>query len=138
MTKQNKAERKKARKTLQQENMDKVSFSNELEEIAKKASIDFKGQLPSLETAIGAMYVGQLYGWKVLRIIHGSNAYSKYEKILDVKFKNICPDRGPLAEKSVGIRIADAAGGFWKVATGKIPGRTPDADDEVDIPHTDD
>lgn len=111
------------------------AFSPEIEAITRRVSLDFKGQLPVLENAIGAMYVGQLFGWKVLRIIHGSNTYSKYERMLGVKFKDICPERGPLAEKCVGLRIADAAGGFWKVATGKIPGRSPLVDNELDVPY---
>lgn len=129
---------KEERRALQKERLSTLEFHKGLDNIAKSAAFEFKGHLPSLETAIGAMYGGQIYGWKVLRIIHGSNAYAKYEKILGIKFKDVCPERGVLAERSVGLRIADAAGGFWKVATGKVPGRTPDVDDEVDIPHIED
>lgn len=107
-------------------------FNFSLEEIAKEAALNYKGSGNILESAIGAMYVGQIYGWKVLRMIHGSNTYVKYEKILGVKFKDICPDRGPLASNSIGLKIADKLGGFWKVATGKVPGRTPELDSDLD------
>ena len=100
----------------------KYKFHPELDQIIKNASHNYIGQITTLESAIGALIIGQLYGWRVLRIIHGSNTYIRYEKVFgeDFKFKDYCEDRSVLARRSVGLGLADSIKSFWKVATGKF------------------
>ena len=99
----------------------KFKFHPELDQIIKNAAHNYLGQLKTLESAIGALIIGQLYGWRILRIIHGSNTYIRYEKIFgeEFKFKDYCDDKGVLARRSVGMSLADSIKSFWKVATGK-------------------
>lgn len=79
----------------------------------------FHGQSTTLESALGAIVMGQVWGWRFLKITHSPATYKKYEKILGIRFQDICPERGELADKSIGIRIADKLNSFWAVATGK-------------------
>lgn len=119
--------------------LNKKEFHLKTEKIIKNASSDFKGQLPTLESAIGALYVGQIYGWRVLRIAHGSTSYNKYEDILKIKFNEICPEIGVLGRRSWGLRLAEKMESFWKVATGKVKTKgksliIDDGTEDPDIP----
>jgi hypothetical protein len=116
---------KEALRKIQQVDLNNLQIPTSVNDIIKEATSNFKGNLTTLESAIGAIFIGQIYGWRVLRMMHGSNTYVNYEKLLNVKFKDICPDKGPLSQRSVGLAIADKLGGFWKVVTGKVPGRSP-------------
>ena len=95
-----------------------------LEEAIQKLSKEYVGDLGVLESAVGAVLIAQLYGWKVLRMCHGSNAYAKYERMLGIKFKDECPETTDLSRKSLGLRSAEAIGNFWLVVQGKKPGRS--------------
>jgi len=114
----------------------RLEFYPSIEKIMKNAAFKFSGNLPTLESAVGAFIIGQMYGWRVLRIIHGSSTYNKYEKILGIKFSDVCPDKGVLARRSVGLRLAEHLESFWKVATGKVKtgGLTLKADEGLDVP----
>ena len=97
----------------------KLDLHPDTEKIIKNAALGFKGQLPTLEGAVGALYIGQIYGWRVLRIAHGSTTYNNYETILDIKFKDVCKPEGVLGHRSWGLRLTKSLKSFWKVATGK-------------------
>jgi hypothetical protein len=95
--------------------------------IVEKAIHDYKGQLPEIERAIGILFVGEQFGWKVIYLVHDKKTIRKYQKILGVNFREVFPERGPLAHRSVALTLADRAGNFWKSVTGQIPGiRKPD------------
>jgi len=96
-------------------------------EIFDKAIKEFRGQLPTLEAAIGAYIVGQKLGWKPLLLVHDKKTISKYEKILGISFRKELPDVGELAEKSIAWHAAQKVSNFWKAVKGEIPGiRTPE------------
>ena len=91
------------------------------------AITNFKGQLPTLEAAIGALLAGEKFGWKVLYLVHDKSTIRKYEKVLDVNFKDILPDETPLSHKSVAWIAVQKVSNFWKAVKGEIPNiRTPD------------
>lgn len=94
-------------------------LNEEQNETIKKSLDEYRGHVPTLEAAIGAIFVGHRYGWRVLKIVHSPATYRKYEKILGIKFQDICPERGELAHRSLGLAIADKLNSFWAVATGK-------------------
>ncbi len=101
----------------------RLQLHPDTEEIIRNAVTSFEGISTTLESAIGALIFGQFYGWRVLRIVHSSSTYNKYEKILGIKFTDICAPEtdgiGPLAKWNFGYRYADKINSFWKVATGK-------------------
>ena len=98
----------------------------ELIDIIDKAIETYNGDCSILQSAIGALHFGTKFGWRVLRISHSSHSYSKYEKILGISFKEICPERTALSSRSVALKLADSIGNFWGVAKGEIPGKTPE------------
>lgn len=63
--------------------------------------------------------IGRLYGWRVLKMIHNPSTYRKYEKILGLKFTDICPERTDLSYKSRGLAAADKMNSFWAVVRGE-------------------
>ena len=94
-------------------------------EIINKASHNFHGLLDELETAIGMMMIGRLYGWRVLVLIHSKKTVKKYEEILGINVREMFEEEGPHTYKSVGYSIAQTLGNFWKAVSGetKIEGR---------------
>ena len=93
--------------------------------IVDKASSNFSGNLNELESAIGMLHLGGLFGWKVLVLIHNKRTIRKYEEILGINIREYFPEEGPLAEKSLGYTAAKKLGDFWKAVRGevKIEGR---------------
>lgn len=91
----------------------------QLELIEKRAIIQFRGMLDELESALGMLRMGHHIGWKVLYMIHSKKTIRKYEEILDIKIRDIFPDEGPSAGRSVGLDIAKRFSNFWKVVSGE-------------------
>ncbi len=80
----------------------------------------FRGVGTTLESALGALVLGQFFGWRVLKILHNPATYRSYEKVLGVEFKNVCPEITELGKKkSVGYAITEKLGSFWAVVMGK-------------------
>lgn len=113
----------KREKTIAQLNLLPL-LDDDLEHLMKSAAYDFSGNMQILQNAFGALCIGRIYGWRVLRLVLDKSSYSKYQKLLNVKFTEACPERGVLADRSIALGIADAVGNFWKVVSGDIPGRT--------------
>lgn len=95
--------------------------------IVDSAMAKFQGNSSELESAIGALFVGRKFGWKVLFLIHSKLTIRKYEKILGITFRDVLPETGPLAKKSLAWVAVEKLGGFWKVVKGEKPGvKTPE------------
>lgn len=92
----------------------------QLEQIEMRAVIHFSGQLDELESALGMLRLGHHLGWKVLYMIHSKKTIRKYEEILDIKIRDIFPEKGPSADRSVGLNVAERFSNFWKVVSGEI------------------
>lgn len=94
---------------------------------------DFKGQFTTLESALGALIMGQHFGWRILKICHTPATYRSYEKILGIKFQDVCPEITALGKrKSIGYAIAQKLGSFWAVIMGrkKVPNKGGLANEE--------
>jgi len=92
----------------------------QLQTIEDKAITNFVGMIDELEAALGMLRIGHHFGWKVIYMVHSKNTVRKYEEILDIKVREIFPERGPSAGRSVGLTIADKFSNFWKVVSGEI------------------
>lgn len=81
---------------------------------------NFQGIGTTMESALGALILGQYFGWRVLKLLHNPATYRNYEKALGIKFQDHCP---PITEngkkKSIGYAITEAIGSFWAVIMGK-------------------
>jgi hypothetical protein len=84
-------------------------------EIVEAACDAYIGDVTILESAVGALVIGRLFGWHCLRLIHPA-AFKKYESILLIKFREELPERGPFADKVNAMRMFDQAVAFWRVA----------------------
>ncbi|MDD2770352.1 MAG: hypothetical protein PHT19_16645 [Methylococcus sp.] len=81
---------------------------------------DFQGVGTTLESAIGALVMGQYFGWRVLKLLHNPATYRRYEKALGIKFSDVCPEITELGKKkSIGYAITQKLGSFWAVIMGK-------------------
>lgn len=74
---------------------------------------NYQGDATVLGNALGALVLGRYVGWRVLRVVYSSPAYTKYQKILGIQFKDVLRERDIYAKKSLGLRILDEVGGFW-------------------------
>lgn len=90
----------------------------ELSERIENITKDYAGSVHDLYSAIGVLAVGDKLGWRVLRITLGRGTYSKYQKILDVDFKEAFPEEGVHARKSLGLDIVKKLNNFWNVVKG--------------------
>lgn len=81
----------------------------------------FAGQYGELESAVGMQYLGRLFGWKVLMLVHNKRTIRKYEEILGIDIQKEFPAIGPLVSKSVGYSVVEKLGAFWKAVSGDVP-----------------
>jgi len=79
------------------------------------------GDLHDLEAAIGFMFVGYYYGWRVLHIIHSKRTVNKYESLLGIDVKEAFPAEGPYVHRSQGYMMFEKITNFWKAINGDIP-----------------
>ncbi len=85
----------------------------------EKITTDFRGQFDELESALGMLMMGRLVGWKVIVLIHNKRTIRKYEEILGISIREEFEPEGPLAHKSLGLKIATELGNFWKAVSGE-------------------
>jgi len=89
--------------------------------IIDEVSVKFKGQLNDLEGAIGALLVGRHLGWRPLYLMHDRKKIKKYEDILGVDFREVLPEIGEKATKSIAWGAFQKFNNFWKAVNGNIP-----------------
>lgn len=88
-----------------------------LNEIVRAAWDEFHGDTTVLESAVGALVVGRIVGWKAVRLMHSGRTFKRYEEILGVKFREVLPDLTKESDRMNGIRLAKKLGKFWQVVT---------------------
>jgi len=97
-----------------------------LDKAINQACDEYHGSFQGLSSAIGALVAGQIYGWHVIRIAISTGTCIKYERVLGIKFAQFCPERGRLAYRSWGLKLADTVSDFWGAVNGRIPGKRSD------------
>lgn len=90
-----------------------------LEHIDKVAS-EYIGDISHLSSAIGAVMLGRVYGWRVIRIITSSKIYTRHQRILSLDFKQVLPEETEFSKKSIGYSIAKKLDKFWDVVNSKF------------------
>ena len=99
----------------------------ELIALIDHATKRYSGLMTTLEAAIGVLLVGRNMGWKPMLLIHDKKTLRKYERVLGVQFRDVLPEVGPWANKSMAWRAVQKVGNFWKAVKGEIPNiRSPD------------
>lgn len=85
----------------------------------EKKAAEFVGDIPTFESAWGALLLGVQYGWKVMFLVHSQNTIKKYEEITGIKFRDICEPETYLSRKSVGYKALQTVTSFWKAVRGE-------------------
>lgn len=97
-----------------------LNLSAEQEQILLQNIKEYRGVGTTLESALGALIMGQYFGWRVLKILHNPLTYRRYEKILGIKFQDVCPEATHYSNtRSVGYAITQKLGSFWAVVMGR-------------------
>ncbi len=97
-----------------------LALDDETEQKILQNIREFRGVGTTLESALGALIMGQYFGWRVLKILHNPATYRRYEKVLGVEFKDVCPEITEFGQKkSIGYAITEKLGSFWAVVMGK-------------------
>lgn len=94
--------------------------SDELNNIEREAIAKFEGSISVLTSALGYLRIGHQVGWRVLVLTHNKRTIRNYEEILGIKTKEFFPENAPGAERSIGLKMADTLGNFWKAVSGDI------------------
>ncbi len=97
-----------------------AKHTQELNNIARHAIAKYTGQIPTLETAIGMLFIGDHFGWRALSIIHSKRTIRKYEQILDIKIKDFFPEETKTSDRSIGYATSKKISNFWKAVSGEI------------------
>ena len=89
--------------------------------VAMRAIMSFKdGDTGELESALGMLYMGHAFGWKVIYIAHSISTVRKYEKILGIVAKDDFPATTNHSERVRGFRMSEKVSNFWKAVKGEI------------------
>lgn len=91
-----------------------------LYEIERNALSRFEGSIEEYEAAVGMLHLGHHVGWKPLVLIHNKRTIRKYEEILGINIRDLFPEEGPSADRSMGYVIAKKLGNFWKAVSGEL------------------
>ena len=85
-----------------------------------RAVAKFSGDVHELESAVGVLFVGYLFGYRFIRLVHNKRTLKRYEGILGISFKNLFDDLGPAAYRSAGLANASEFSNFWRVVSGDV------------------
>jgi len=105
-------------------------------DLIEQAMANCTDDLTVLESAVGALFLCQLYGWKIARMIHSPNTYKKYQQILKVNFEEVSEPYGPIAERANVYKIEQSLKNisrpFSKISRGElsVPGGRTKIDPE--------
>lgn len=75
---------------------------------------DYKGDISNFYEAVGMVVVGRLFGWRVIRLVSSGRSWTFTTKLFG-DLKELLPERGAYAYKSVGLKIADDLGEYWEI-----------------------
>jgi hypothetical protein len=96
-------------------------LTHEQAEQIEQVCTDFQGQLDDLYKAVGMIVVGQLYGWKVMRLVSSRSTWTTATKLFGDP-KTLMEDEGKLWKKSCGYSfIKQSEKLYWDFVRGHAP-----------------
>lgn len=76
---------------------------------------DGRGAFGEIESAIGALIMGQMFGYRVLELVHSGATRKKYCKLLGVEsFRDVCPATGVYSQRHHLFRAMGAVSDWWR------------------------
>jgi len=94
----------------------------QLVEIVDRAIKEFRGDTTKLRLAIGYLFLTRQLGWKVTLLMHDKRTIKQYEEILQINSRDLFPEVGVWAHKSIAWRALGKMADFWKAVKGEIKG----------------
>ncbi|MEI2802150.1 MAG: hypothetical protein V9E84_00065, partial [Trichococcus flocculiformis] len=70
-------------------------------------------------TWFGCLVVGRFFGWRVVRLTVSRRMWMLVSRSFGDP-KEWMPERGPLARKSLGLKVVDKLGDYWDFINGAI------------------
>lgn len=89
-----------------------------MDEIEQRAIANYYGDMSTLESALGMLKIGYQYGWRPMVLLHSKSTIKKYEAILGIKIREEFPEEGPIAHRSMALKISKKLNNFWKIVSG--------------------
>jgi hypothetical protein len=101
---------------------------HDLSDRISEAILDYSGDLTVLESAIGALFLAKTFGWQVVRLIHSTKTYTKYERLLSAglsdgkrfRFADHFEKETEQSDRSFAFKLTKTIDSFWKVARGEV------------------
>lgn len=76
---------------------------------------DGKFNLTEVESAIGALLVGQMFGYRVLELTHAGVTRRKYCRLLGIKsFRDVCPETAVYTQRHFLFRVMGSMSDWWR------------------------
>ena len=76
---------------------------------------DGHGAFGEIESAIGALIMGQMFGFRVLELVHSAATRRKYCKLLGIEsFRDVCPATGVYSQRHHLFRAMGAVSDWWR------------------------
>lgn len=93
------------------------------DEVARKivrGCHEYIGQIDHFYEAVGMVVVGQLFGYRVMRLVSSRRCWATASKIFgDLSNGQIMPEKGDCTHRSLGYSIVKEIGGYWEIISGK-------------------
>ena len=68
-----------------------------------------------IESAIGALVMGQMFGYRVLELVHSGTTRGKYCKLLGIEsFRRVCPPTGVYSQRHYLFRAMAKVTDWWR------------------------
>lgn len=94
-----------------------VMTDQELLKKIEEVTGQFRGQVDDLSGAIGLVMLGRLVGWRVVRLTLPRRTWMTATRLFG-DLKQLLPERGRYAHKSLALKIVDQIGGYWDFIRG--------------------
>jgi hypothetical protein len=106
---------------------DNIPSDEEFDKKIQLAIKNYAGLMDRLEAGVGMFVVGRYTGWRVVYLVHGKSTIRKYEDAFGMKIRDVLPEYGIYAKKSIALEALQKVTNFWKAVKGEIPGvKTPE------------
>lgn len=106
-----------------------VKSDDDVKRLIYAAALDFRGNVDDLFMAAGCLFLGRVFGWRILRIAFSASDYARYQRVLSAgvdgsggfKFADWMREEEPLARKSLVLALIKGLGRFWDAVKGRCP-----------------
>jgi hypothetical protein len=102
-------------------NMDSMLLTDDEQKHLHRILTTYRGDGTHLQAALGALLIGKVYGWRVLRVCYTGATYTKYQRTLELDFKDWCDAETPYTSRHRGYQVVGKLSDFWKIVRGDIP-----------------